>query len=62
MINVIIVNKTGMNQYVDVDGNDKTEDTVIVGPHERVQVSLPNEKRFLEISKQFAKSLIVRKR
>jgi len=58
---VIIINTTDFNQYVDLDGNERTEDTVHLGPKEKVKVEIPNEKRFIEISKKFAKKLVLRK-
>ena len=58
---VVIVNKTPFNQYVDLDGNEDTKDIINIGPKEKVQVDIPNEKRFIEISKQFKDSLFVRK-
>jgi hypothetical protein len=58
---VVIINLTGFNQYVDLDGNADTNDIVAVGPREKVKVDIPNEKRFIEISKMFAKKLAIKK-
>jgi len=58
---VIIINRTVYNQFVDLDGVEDTKDIVNVGPKEKVIVDIPNEKRFLEISKKFNNILVVRK-
>jgi len=58
---VRITNKTPHNIFLDIDGDKRTEDTVHIGPKGRVEVSIPSEKRFLEISHQYKKQLVLRK-
>lgn len=57
---VQIINKTPLVQYVDLDGIAKTDDIVVIGPKTTTIVEL-SETRFLELSKQFAKKLSLRK-
>jgi len=61
IMKVIIINRTVYNQFVDLDGVEDTKDIVNVGPKEKITVDIPNEKRFLEISKKFNNILVVRK-
>jgi len=58
---VKITNKTPHNIFLDIDGDERTEDTVQIGPKGKVEVQLPSEKRFLEIGHQYSKQLILRK-
>lgn len=58
---VVIINLTGFNQFVDLVGKSDTKETVAVGPKEKIKVDIPNEKRFIQLSKQFAKKLAIRK-
>lgn len=54
-------NQTDFNQYVDVDGDKNTDDTVVVGPKARVSLNIPSEERFIELAKEFKNKLVLRK-
>jgi len=58
---VIIINRTAFNQFVDLEGVNDVNNIINIGPRERIVVDIPNEKRFLEISKQFKNILVLRK-
>lgn len=61
MIKVTILNRTDFNLYPDLDGKAETKDTVIIGPRAKVEVELPSEKRFTELSKEFKNRAVLRK-
>ncbi len=58
---VVVTNLTAFNQFIDLDGKANTDDTIHLGPKNRVTVDIPTEKRFVAISKEFANKLTLRK-
>jgi len=58
---VKIFNISTVIQYVDLVGNENADDTIVLGPKMgAVEVDL-SETRFLELSKEFARKLSLRK-
>lgn len=58
---VVVMNLLNAPQYVDRDGDEKTEDTVVIGPRARETIELPSQKRFLDLQREFKGKLTFRK-
>jgi N-acetylglutamate synthase/N-acetylornithine aminotransferase len=57
---VIVNNLLNAPQFVDVDGNASTDDTVIIGGRQRTEITLPSKKRFLDLQAEFKGKLTFR--
>ena len=58
---VVVTNLTPFNQFVDLDGKANTDDIIHLGPKNRVEVNIPTEKRFVQLSKDFLNKMSFRK-
>jgi hypothetical protein len=61
MIKVKIINKTDLQQFVDVSMDNKPNGIYAVPPKEAITVEVSNESDFLFLAKKYRKSLVVKK-
>ena len=56
----LVINNTNHNIYLDLDGNENTDDIVVLGAKCKTHLEL-SEKRVSEIKQEFGADLILRK-
>jgi len=58
---VEVFNRTEFQQFIDLKGLGNPKDIVSVAPKHKLIVEIPNEKRFIDLAKQFKNKLLFRK-
>jgi len=56
----MIINNTPHNLFIDLDGNEKTDDIIVLGPRAKEIVEL-SDKRVAELREEFGANLVIRK-
>jgi len=56
----LVINNTPHNLYIDLDGNENTDDIIVLGARAKDYLEL-SEKRVAELRREFGANLVIRK-